>query len=127
MTYHTITLDVPDELYLRLQAQPHPLNEVLLTELTLLFMPEIVSLDELKRFTTAQLWALANRPLPDEVRAGLAQLDDLERHLTPEEELLQEEWMQVYHQYLLMWTKVLIELEQRGEDIQKRRLPDRAF
>lgn len=130
MSQQSVTLELPDELYERIRqaadASHRPVSDVLVETLTYFFgdMPfdNPVTDDALRHLTDAQLWALVYRQFPVMQDIRLRDLSALGKsgQLSENEQRQLEQLVSSYDQYVLLRSRVLVELHLRGHDVQAR-------
>ena len=129
MSHQSVTLDLPEDLYERVRqaaADSHkPLESVLVETIALLFGDESIndlSPNKLDTFTDVQLWAVVQRRLAWPQDARLRELTVLGKSgaLTADEQVELERLVGVVNHYVLLRSKALLLLKQRGHDVEQR-------
>ena len=129
MSQPVVELLIPPEIYERARQIADESNRsveaVLLDGLTLLFgsSPDVnISADELERYSDEQLWALVHQRLvlPHDMR--LRQLIALgeQGQLSEEERTEMEGLIDLVDRYMLLRSRALLLLKQRGHDVEQR-------
>lgn len=129
MSHQSITLDLPDDVYERVRQaaedSQRPVESVLLDTISLLFGDEAieqVSPENLEKLTDDQLWAIVHRPLAWPQDARLRELTALGKSgaLSDDEQAEMEQLIGVVDRYVLLRSKALLLLKQRGHDVEHR-------
>jgi hypothetical protein len=129
MPHQSITLDLPEDLYERVrqaaEESQRPVESVLVETLNLMFgdLPmERLSPDALERFTDEALWALAYCPLAWPQDARLRELIALGKSgtLSDDDQTEMERLIGEVDHYVLLRSKALLLLKQRGHDVERR-------
>jgi hypothetical protein len=130
MNHQQIMLDLPDNLYEQLQEaaalRMQPLESVLVDSLRLMFgeLPDEndLSLSSLDELDDEQLWAIVFQDRARRMDARLETLSDkLEyQQLSQSETLEHKRLLHVLDRYLLLRTKALLLLKQRGYRVEER-------
>lgn len=127
MNQQAVVLQMPDELYERVRQIAHdsqtPMETVLLDSLHMLFgdLYEITP-QSLQALTDEQLWALVYRPLARFQDMRLQELTARGKagNLTSAENAEIERLVSAVDRYVLLRTRALVELKQRGHDVERR-------
>lgn len=128
MSERIVTMSIPDELYEQIEhiaeASERSIEAVLFETIAFSFSePAKTILDDqlaaLDSYTDAQLRALIYRRIPSAKRARYDELKDIAAHrsLTTSEAAEIEQYVEVYDSFVLLRSKVLSLLQQRGYDI----------
>jgi hypothetical protein len=127
MTNKTITLDLPDTLYDRVQQIAEDSSRtpemVLLESLNLMFEPSSGSgaeeLDQLTGYSDEQLWAVVHRRLPWTQSLRLRELvaQSKQGALSSKEKDELQLLLEQVDSYMLLRSEALLLLKQRGHDI----------
>ncbi len=127
MTQASILLQLPDELYERLREiaddSHRPVESVLIDSLSLLFgdLPTI-NPEQLVKFSDEQLWALVHRQIawPQDARLRELTARGKQGRLSEDEQSELEALIDAYDQYVLLRSQALIQLKQRGYNVEQR-------
>ncbi len=129
MAEKIITLSIPEALYERIQIEAEgshqPFESVMLDRLTMLFnrIDEATdvdkALDALDTFKDYELWAIVNRRLSvsDEARLHFLASEEKRDDLTSEEQNEFDLLLAQVNRDMLMRSKALLLLKERGHDI----------
>lgn len=119
-----ITFDVSDDIYERIQAVARSHNStpenVLHDTVSLLFgSVDLLDDSQVAALSDVQLWSLVHRNLAYPVDAQLSALTATSklRLLTPAEEIQMKTLLQDYHRYVLLRSKAMFILQQRGHNV----------
>jgi hypothetical protein len=130
MNQQPVLLQMPEELYERVrqiaESSNRSLENVLLESLEFMF-GELPGQDDLtpeilETFADDQLWAVAHRPFASIQDARLRELTEnsKERALNRDEQNELEMLIDAVDRYVLLRSKALLLLKQRGYDVQQR-------
>lgn len=125
MSQQTVSLDLPEELYERVnrvaQDTNRPVERVLLESLDLLFGDSADVMESLDSYSDEQLWAVVYRQFawPYDTRLRELTAQSKERQLTDDEGTELEKLVRLWDQYVLHRTQALVLLKQRGYDLDK--------
>lgn len=132
MSYQTITLDLPDEVYERVRQaaedSQRPVESVLVDTIALMFgemAADSLLPDHLEKLTDEQLWAVVYRPLAWPLDARLRELTALGKSgaLSDDEQAEMETLIDAVDRYVLLRSKALLLLKQRGHEVERRLKP----
>ena len=125
MSQNPITLYLPEDVYENVrrlaEESNRPVETVLLESMDLLFgdMTTRIHLSVLSRYTDAQLWAIVHRRLSSAQLIRRGELDEKGKtgRLSAEEEREIDQLVQSSDQLMLLRSKALRILQNRGHDI----------
>lgn len=126
MNQHRVLLDLPDEMYERVRQiaedSRRPVENILLESLVLLFGESPLTPQQIETFSDAQLWAVVHRPLAWPLDARLRELTARSKRgdLTQDEQTELERLVDQVDNYILLRSKALLLLKERGHDIETR-------
>lgn len=128
MTRQSVTLDLPDELYARIQRAAEEnrisLENMLVDSIELMFgdLPADETAESLETFTDEQLWAVVYRQIAFPQDARLRELTTLSKRgsLTSDEQTEMDNLVDYIDRYVLLRSKALLLLKQRGHDVERR-------
>jgi hypothetical protein len=127
MSQSSISLELPPELYERIQEAAQNTNRslesVLVDSLTLIFGEALdTSPDALDAWSDDQLWVVVYRPMAYPVDMRLRELTTLGKQgaLSDTEDAELERLIQQYDHYVLLRSKALLLLKQHGHDVESR-------
>lgn len=125
MSQQTVSLDLPEELYERInrvaQDTNRPVERVLLESLDLLFGDSADATEALDSYSDEQLLAVVYRQFawPYDTRMRELTAQSKEGRLTDDEGAELEKLVRLWDQYVLHRTQALVFLKQRGYDLDK--------
>ena len=128
MSRQSVILDLPDELYARIRQVAEeneiPLENMLVDSIELMFgdLPTDETPASLEKLTDEQLWAVVYRQLAFPQDARLRELTALSNRgsLTSDEQAEMEQLVAYVDRYVLLRSKALVLLKQRGHDVERR-------
>jgi hypothetical protein len=129
MTQQSVVLELPDEIYERArrvaEESQRPLESVLLDSLTLLFgnFPAELTPESMEQLSDDNLWAVVYRPLAWPLDARLRELTVRGQSLSDEEQGEIRQLVDQLDRYVLLRSKALLLLKQRGHDVERRLKP----
>lgn len=130
MGKRSITLDLPDELYERIQAEAsqRPVEIVALETLGAVFRQPLDQnggdldelLAEMAEYHDSQLWAIVRRRLSWMQSLRLRELSAKRKQeaLTPDEERALNQLLNLVDRQMLLRSEALLLLKQRGQDVE---------
>ncbi|MDX2075964.1 MAG: hypothetical protein SFZ02_06005 [bacterium] len=122
MSDHTITLNLPQHLYERLnelaQTNKRPIESVAIEQLSLAF-DNIPDLSAFIGLSDDQLWAVVNTPFDvvQDNRMKYLREQRETRPLTDKEEVEADDLIEAFHVFILNRSKAMLVLQQRGVDV----------
>lgn len=125
MPQHTVSIDLPEELYERVnhvaQDTNRPVETVLLESLELLFGDASKGAEGLESYSDEQLLAVVYRKFvwPYDTRLRDLRARSETSQLTDDETLEIEKLVRLWDQYVLHRSQALVLLQQRGYDMEK--------
>lgn len=129
MNHQMVQLDLPEELYERVRQiaenSQRPLETVLIESLALMFgdLPdEALPVEQFDSLADAQLWAVVYRQFAPDKDNRLHELTAMgkNRALSTNEQAELESLISQYDRYVLLRSKALLVLKQRGYDVERR-------